>query len=105
MSWRWSLRSLEPGPQLDGYDLTAEEKKALGLKPKQLAFKQGAFVPRTAQQAGIHIGDTIVGVDGKQPELTFRQFDVYIRLNYRVGDEVTYQIIRQGKRMNVKLKL
>ena len=45
---------------------------AASLGPKALAFKQGAFVPRAAQQAGIRIGDTIIGVDGKQPELTFR---------------------------------
>ena len=105
ISWRWSLRSLEPGSGLDGYDLKVEEKKALGLGPKQLAFRQGAFVPLPAQQAGIRINDVIVGVDGKKLELTFRQFDAYVRLNYRVGDEVTYQLIRQGKRLDVKLKL
>jgi S1-C subfamily serine protease len=105
VSWRWSLRGVQPASQVDGYDLTAEEKKELGLEPKQLAFRQGAFVPLAAQQAGIRINDIILGIDGKRLEMTFRQFDAHVRLNYRVGDEVTYTLIRQGKRMDVKLKL
>jgi membrane-associated protease RseP (regulator of RpoE activity) len=105
LSWRWSLRGLAPAPGVDGYDLTAEERKELGLGPKQLAFRQGAFVPLPAQQAGIRINDVIVGIDGKQPELTFRQFGAFVRLNYRPGDLVTYNLIRDGKRLDVKLKL
>ena len=105
VSWRWSLRGLEPSSQVDGYDLTAEEKKALGLGPKQLAFRQGAFVPLKAQQAGLRINDVVVGIDDHKLELTFRQFDAFVRLTYRPGDEVTYRVIRQGQRLDVKLKL
>jgi serine protease Do len=105
ITWRRSLRTLEPAPQLDGYDLTPEEKKALGLGPKQLAFRQGAFMPKAAQQAGVRINDVILGFDGKQLEMTFRQFDAHVRLNYRVGDEVMVNLIRTGKRLDLKLKL
>jgi S1-C subfamily serine protease len=57
LSWRWSLQSLQPAPGLRGEDLIAEEKKALGLDPGRLAFRQGNFVGREAQRAGIRQND------------------------------------------------
>ena len=88
-----ALVCLEPGAGVASgwlrFDGGGEKRRGVGAAP---AFpRQGAFVPLPAQQAGIRINDVIVGVDGKQLELTFRQFDAFMRLNYRVGDEVTYQ--------------
>jgi hypothetical protein len=105
ISWRWSLRGLEPSPWVRGDDLTAEEKKALGLDEKRLALRQGPFVSEPARQAGIRQNDVILGVDGKMLEMTARQFDAYIRLNYKVGDRVTYNILRKGERMDLSLRL
>jgi len=105
VSWRWSLRGLTPPSFLHGDDLTAAEKTALGLEPSQMAFRQGAYVQRQARQAGININDIILGVDGKRLDLTARQFDAFIRLNYKVGDVVTYNILRDKKRLDIKLKL
>ncbi len=105
ISWRWSLRGLDPSPWVHGDDLTAEEKKALGVPEKRLAFRQGPFVSELAQQAGIRQNDVILGVDGKTLEMTARQFAAYIRVNYRVGDRVTYNILRRGKRMDLPLVL
>jgi serine protease Do len=105
ISWRWSLRGVDPWPWVHGYDLSLEERKALGLSTKQLAFRQGPFVPEPAQQAGLRQNDVILGVDGKKLEMTERQFGAYIRLNYRVGDRVTYNILRGGKRIDVSLRL
>lgn len=105
ISWRWSLRGLEPLPGVHGEDLTAEEKKALGLAEKGLAFRQGNFLSTPARQAGVRQNDIIIGVDNKALTLTARQFDVYIRLNYQVGDEVTLNILRAGRRVDLPLKL
>ncbi len=105
ISWRWSLRGLDPPPWVHGEDLPAAEKKALGLSEQRLALRQGAFVPEPATRAGIRQNDVIVGVDGKDLEMTARQFGVYIRLNYKVGDQVTYNLLRDGKRIDVHLKL
>ena len=44
--------------------VTAEERKALGLGARQLAFRQGAFVPAAARHAGVQINEVILGVDG-----------------------------------------
>jgi hypothetical protein len=105
ISWRWSLRGVDPSPSVHGDDLSALEKKALGLSEKRLAFRQGPFVSDPARQAGIRQNDIIVGVDGKALDLSERQFRAYIRLNYRVGDRVTYNILRRGERRDLPLTL
>jgi hypothetical protein len=105
LSWRWSLRSLDPPPWVQGEDLSARERKELGLGEKQLAFRQGPFLSAPAEQAGIRHNDVIVAIDGKSPELTARQFGAYVRLNYKVGDRVTYTVLREGKRVEIPLRL
>jgi hypothetical protein len=105
VSWRWSLRGVDPQPWLSGDDLTQAEKKKLGLPATRLAFRQSAFVSEPARQAGVQAGDVIVGVDGKVLHQTARQFAAFIRLNYRVGDRVEYNLLRDGKRIDVHLTL
>ncbi len=105
LSWRASTRRLGPPPCVHGEDLTPEEKKALGLSARSLAFRQGNFVTTPARQAGIQQNDIILGVDHKALEMTAGQFCVYIRLHYQVGDTVTFNLLRQGQRLDVPLKL
>jgi hypothetical protein len=105
ISWRWSLRGLEPVPWVDGEDLTPAEKKQLGLPEKRLAFAQDGFVSVPARQAGIRQKDIIVGIDGRPLEMTARQFMAYVRLHYRVGDRVTYNILRDGHRLDIPITL
>jgi serine protease Do len=105
LSWRWSLRGVDPPPWVHGDDLSTEEKKALGLSETRLAFRQGPFVPEPARQAGIRQNDIILGVDGKVLDMKERQFGAYIRLNYHVGDRVTYNALRRGKRLDIPLTL
>lgn len=105
VSWRWSLRGVGPSPGVQGADLSVKEKKALGLGPTRLALEQGAFVSQQARQAGVRQGDVIVGVGGKMLSLTARQFLAHVRLNHRDGDRVTYNLLRDGKRVDVTLTL
>jgi len=105
ISWRWSLRGLEPSSWVHGEDLTADEKGKLGLTERQLAFYEGNFISTPARQAGIRQNDVIVGVDGRKLEMTAQQFQAYIKLNYKLGDRVTYNILRAGKRVDVSLTL
>lgn len=105
ISWRTSMWGLEPGAYVHGRDLGAEDRKRLGLSDKALAFRQADFVPAPARAAGVRPGDVIVGVDDKALEMTMLQFNAYVRLNYKVGDKVTYNVIRDGKRVNVPLAL
>jgi S1-C subfamily serine protease len=105
VSWRWSLRGLDPQPGVQGDDLSADEKKELGLSPSRLALRQGPFVSEAARQAGVRQGDVIVGVGGKALQMTGRQFLAHVRITYKVGDRVTYDLLRDGKRLEATLTL
>jgi membrane-associated protease RseP (regulator of RpoE activity) len=105
VSWRHSLQSLSPNPGVYGDDLTADEKRALGLRPEALAFRHGAFLLPPARHAGVRVNDVIVGVDDRPLDLTARQFETYIRLNYRPGDTVTLNVLRGTQSLRLPLKL
>jgi serine protease Do len=105
VSWRWSLRGLDPTPWVRGLDLTAEEKRALGLGPKRLALRQGPFVPGPVAAAGIRQNDVIVGLDGQPLEMTARQFQAYVRLHHKVGDRIVFNVLRDGRPVDVPFTL
>lgn len=105
LSWRGSTKRLGPDPSLHGSDLTAAEKKALGLAEKQLAFYQGNFLSVAGRQAGLRQNDIIVGVDRKLPEMTVGQFLLHLRLDYQAGDTITLHILRAGQRLDLPLTL
>jgi len=103
ISWRTSMRRLVASPHLWGEDLAPQEKKALGLSAKQLAFRQQNSIPPPVQLAGIHGGDIILGVDDQVLEMGVAGFARYIQGNYLVGEKVTVNIIRDGKRLRLPL--
>jgi hypothetical protein len=105
ISWRASMWDLEPSPCVYGVDLTAREKKVLGLSEKGLAFRQCDFVPEPAKKAGIQAGDVVFGLDGQRLELTMLQFNVYVRLHYKVGERLTFNVLRGGKRIEIPMVL
>jgi hypothetical protein len=105
ISWRPSMRRLLPSARLYGEDLTAEEKKALGLSPTQLAFRQKDSVPTQAKNAGIEPGDIILGLDDQKLELDVTEFQHYVRRNYLVGDKPAVNLIRAGRRLRLVMQL
>jgi hypothetical protein len=105
ISWRESMWGLEPAPCVYGQDLSAEEKQKLGLEPTRLAFKQGKFVPAPARMAGIREGDIILGINDRKLAMTMLQFNAWVRLNFQVGDKITFNILRDGKRMEIPMTL
>jgi hypothetical protein len=105
VSWRWSLKSMSPSPSIIGDDLDPDERKKFDLEPRQLAYRQMNFLTPTARHAGLQANDVIVGVDDKRMEMTARQFETHIRLNYRVGQEITLNVLRGNESVKVKLKL
>ena len=105
ITWRPSMQRLVPSARLYGADLTDEEKKVLGLTAKQLAFRQQDSVPSQAQAAGVRGGDVILGVDGKELEMDVIGFLRYVGRSYLVGDQVTVNLLRDGKRLDLKMTL
>jgi hypothetical protein len=105
VSWRWSLKALPPGPQVSGDDLSKTEREKLGIGPRQLALRQNGFVPRAAEQAGLRVNDIVVGIDGRALEMNARQFEAHVRLHFRVGQTVRYDVLRGGQRLSVPINL
>ena len=105
LTWRPSVLDLLPSLPLYGTELTAAEKQALGLAEARLAFRQQDKVPRDALAAGIRAGDVITGLGGKMPAMTLEEFLAHVRRNYLVGDRVTVNVVRDGKRVDVPMVL
>jgi S1-C subfamily serine protease len=105
ITWRPSLLDILPSVPLYGEDLEAQEKVALKLSPKHLAFRQDKIVAFAAKEAGVKSGDIIVGVNGLELELDMVGFLGYVRQNFLAGDEITLNLIRDGKKLNLSLKL
>jgi hypothetical protein len=104
-TWRPSMLDILPALSLFGDDLTAQEKKVLGLPEKRLAFRQDKIVHKDALKLGVQGGDIIIGVDDLPLEMNMLDFLGYIRRNYVVGDKITLNVIRNGKKIELTGKL
>src|SRR5262249_50128869 len=105
LAWRPSMHRLGPAVRLSGNDLTLDERKALGLSARQLAFRQKSSLSSQARAAGIPGGDIIPGFDGQQLDMGYIHFTEHVRRHYLVGDRVTVNILRDGKRLELPLTL
>jgi len=105
VTWRPSLLDMLPSITVYGSDLTPKEKKTLGLDEKRLAFRQDDPVHAAAKAMGVQVNDVIVGVDSKMLEMSMDQFLGYVRQNYLVGESLTLNVLRNGKRVDLNVKL
>jgi serine protease Do len=105
LTWRPSMLDILPSVPFSGDDLTAAEKTALGLSEKRAAIRQDDEVHKALKAAGIRGGDVIVGFDGRAVDGSIRDLLGFVRRNYLVGDEITVNVIRGGKPVEVKLVL
>ena len=46
-----------------------------------------------------------IGIDNKPLEMSMLQFNAYVRLNYKVGDQIKLNVVRNGKRLDIPIKL
>lgn len=105
LTWRPSMLDMLPSLTMYGDDLSSKEKMALGLDEKRLAFRQEDPAPPSVQAMGIRTGDIIIGVENRLLELTVDQFLGYVRQNYLVGEDITFNVVRGGKKMDVRATL
>ena len=105
ITWRPSLMDLLPTLPVSGSDLTPKEKKALGLDGKRMALRQETPIHAAAYFMGVREGDIILGVDDKLLEMPAEQFPGYVRQNYLIGEALTINLLRNGKRLNLTVKL
>jgi hypothetical protein len=105
ISWRPSMWGLSPPAGLTGSDLSDEEKEKLGLPKDRLAFRQSVTVAAAAKLAGVKAYDVILGFAGRDWPMNARRFNAFVRLNYAVGDTVTVNVLRAGKRLALPMTL
>jgi hypothetical protein len=105
LTWRSSLLDILPSLPISAEDLTAEEKRALGLPESRAAFRQDKFVHSTLKAIGLQKDDVIVGLNGKGIDGTMDDFLGYVRREHLVGDKVTLNVLRDGKAVEIKLTL
>jgi predicted metalloprotease with PDZ domain len=105
LTWRASLLDILPSLPISAEELTAGEKKALGIPEKQAAFRQDKFVHSTLKAVGLKAGDVITALDGKPVEGTMDDFLGLVRREHLVGDTITLGVLRDGKPVELKIAL
>jgi serine protease Do len=105
VTWRPSMLDMLPSVPFSGDDLSTAEKKMLGLEEKRAAFRQDAPVHSTLRAAGVEAGDMVIGFDGVAVDGGFGALLGHVRRNYLVGDTITVNVLRGGRRVDLKLTL
>ena len=112
ISWRGSIWSLEPKPGFWAplHALTSDQRKTHNLPADADAFEvrwinMGLAAGRSAKGAGLREGDLIIRYDGKPVNLSPQEFNIDLRLNYRVGGKLGLTILREGEKKRVIVPL
>ena len=73
---------------------------AKGVKPLEVRWiNAGRLEGRNAKRAGLRQGDIIIGMEGKPLRMSSQHFNMHVKLNYRVGDNLPLTLLRNGKRI------
>jgi hypothetical protein len=112
ISWRvssWGLRRMVTGGMILE-NISAEDRKKAGLPEKDMALRvkfmgSGSGPHGAAQRAGFRVGDILVGYD-ERTDLA-RETDLLALgiLQHRPGDTVAVTVLREGKKMKLKLPM
>jgi serine protease Do len=105
LTWRPSMLDILPAVPFSGDELTTAEKKSLGLDANRAAIRQDAEVHATLKAAGVQGGDIVVGFDGRAIDGGIADLLGFVRRNYLVGDEITINLLRTGKPLDLKMRL
>lgn len=109
-SWRGSMWNAPPRFEAWAPVLNADAKEKLGLPENETALEvrwinRGGKGGARAFEDGLREKDVIVALDGKPFQGDTRQFNMHIKLNYQVGDDLPLTILRNGERREVVIRL
>jgi len=109
-SWRGSMWNAPPRFEAWAPVLDKDAKQKLGLSENETALEvrwinRGGKGGERAYADGLREKDVIVALDGQSFQGDTRQFNMHIKLNYQVGDDLRLTILRQGERRDVVIRL
>ena len=105
VSWRGSMWNVRPRLRVWMPEATTQELKKLNLPAGQKALKvkwinTNSPEGRKARDAGLRTGDFVIAVDGKpMGNMTPREFNTHVKLNYKPGQNLPITLWRNGKRI------
>lgn len=110
ISWRGSMWSMSPRLHVWMPELAADRQRELDIPEGETALEvrwinQEQQSGRAARDAGLREGDIVVELNGEPINLAPAQFMAYIKLNFEVGDELTFTVLREGRRREVVVPL
>jgi hypothetical protein len=109
--WWWTdltfrQSSVDPRTDFSDRPLTGEEKAKLGLKADGFA-SEVKYVAEFAKMRGSHelkVADVIVAVDGVERDEFANTADLFLKLRKKAGDAAVLDVIRDGKRVQMRLQ-
>jgi len=112
ISWRGSRWSLRPRPGFWPKDLTDAEARSLhlSLPPGGHAYKiqwLNAQTPegQAAKKAGFRENDVITQINDQPITMDPAQFHLFVRLHYKVNDNLPLTIVKNGEEKRILLPL
>ncbi len=112
-AWRPFKWGLTPAPGFGGPQLSADELSDLGIHADAFAFRVQYLVTwnenrrygQAAAKAGLRKGDVVLSLAGKSDFESVEHFHSWWRLTRKVGETVKIEILRNGKRDTLNLKI
>ena len=104
-SWRPSMGMIGPGGGFWGKTANIKQRRNLGLGADDLAIRVTFIWAQHAKDSGIKMNDLVVSVEGQTSNMTMRQFHSWLQLNRKWGDEISLEVLRKGKRVDIKMTL
>ena len=110
ISWRGSIWSVSPRLRVWTPQATAAEIRKLGLDGERSALKvkwinRNSPGGRSAYASGLREGDYVVRLAGRPIQMTATEFNVHLKLNYKVGERLPLTVIRGDRQLKLELKL
>lgn len=112
ISWRGSMWSVSPKMRVWMPILAVAQRKKLGIDEQHTALQvkwinRGSKGGQSAIQSGLRQGDIVVALEGRplKEGMDPKKFNTYIKLNYKIGQQLPLSVLRNGKKMNLQIKL